>query len=212
VAEIFRQHGETYRRQHALTPEQRAAMRAIEVCRTSALGGHLDLCVDCGHERPSYNSCHNRHCPKCQALAQARWLEKRRQHLLPVPYFHVVFTVPRELRALALRHPRSFYTLLMRAAAETLLALGRDPRRLHAQLGVTAVLHTWTRDLRFHPHVHCIVTGGGLSLEEERWVSTGPRYLFPVKVLGRLFRGKLLDGLSRAVKGVRHQEPPRPAP
>jgi hypothetical protein len=127
-------------------------------------------------------------------------LEQRRQRILPVHYFHVVFTVPRELREVALRNKRRFYTLLLRTAAETLLALGRDPKRLGALLGVTAVLHTWTRDLRFHPHVHCIVTGGGLSLERDRWVRTGPKYLFPVKVLAQLFRGKLLDALTRAVE------------
>lgn len=175
-------------------------MRAIEACRTAVLGGHVDVCVDCGEQRPSYNSCCNRHCPKCQALAQARWLEQRRRRILPVHYFHVVFTVPRELRELARHNPRRFYTLLLRTAAETLLTLGRDPKRLGALLGVTAVLHTWTRDLRFHPHVHCIVTGGGLSLARDRWVKTGPKYLFPVKVLAQLFRGKLLDALTRAVE------------
>ena len=173
-------------------------MRSIEACRTASLGGHMDVCADCGHQRPSYNSCRNRHCPKCQALSAARWLEQRRQRLLPVHYFHVVFTVPRELRGVALRNRRRFYTLLMRAAGQTLLTLGRDPNRLNALLGVTAVLHTWTRELRFHPHVHCIVTGGGLDLSKADWVHTGPNYLFPVKVLAQVFRGKLLKALATA--------------
>lgn len=209
VADIFRAHGETYRANHVLTVEQRKAMKAIETCRTMVLGGHVDVCVDCGHERPSYNSCRNRHCPKCQALAQAKWLEKRRQRILPVHYFHVVFTLPSELQSLGLRSPRIMYDLLFRAASETLLTLGRDPKRYGALLGITAVMHTWTRDLRFHPHVHCIVTGGGLSVEGDRWVDSGAEYLFPVKVLGRLFRGKFLDALGRAHRRGRLSLPPK---
>ena len=198
VADIFRAHGQDYRRQHALTFDQLNAMQAIETCRTEVLGGHLDVCADCGHATPSYNSCRNRHCPKCQFLAQARWLEKRRERILPVHYFHVVFTLPSELRALVLWNRKRLFTLLFRTASDTLLTLGRDPGRLGALMGVTAVLHTWTRDLRFHPHLHCIVTGGGLSPDGEQWVDSGPNYLFPVKVLGQLFRGKFLDGMAIA--------------
>lgn len=198
VAEIFRVHGEGYRRRHALRPEQRRAMRDLERCRTAALGGHLDVCDRCGHERPAYNSCRNRHCPKCQALAQDEWLAARQARTLPTHYFHVVFTVPAELREIALGNRQTFFDLLFAAASATLLALGRDPRRLGAQLGFTAVLHTWTRDLRFHPHLHCIVTGGGLSPGDDRWIPTRREYLFPLKVLGALFRGRMLDALRRA--------------
>ena len=173
-------------------------MRAIEDCRTERLGGHLDVCAGCAFTRPAYNSCRNRHCPKCQALTQAAWIDKRMEYVLPTHYFHVVFTLPHELGALALRNRKPIFDLLFSAAARTLLELGKDEKRLGAQLGVTAVLHTWTRDLRFHPHVHCIVTGGGLAPLGDRWISSRPKYLFPVRVLSDLFRGKFLDGLARA--------------
>ncbi len=173
-------------------------MGAICACRTAQLGGHLDVCLDCGYKRPAYNSCRNRHCPKCQALDQHRCLERRLERILPVAYFHVVFTLPCELAPLGLRNRRIVYEMLFRAASETLLTLGKDPERLGALLGITMVLHTWTRDLRFHPHTHAIVTGGGLSLDGQRWLSTGGKYLFPVKLLGRLYRGKFLHHLARA--------------
>lgn len=198
VAEIFRGHGEVYRQTHAILPEQRAAMRAIEVCRTAALGGHVDVCDACTFTRPAYNSCRNRHCPKCQSLTQAAWIEKRMECVLPTHYFHVVFTLPHEIGALALRNRKTIFNLLFSAAAHTLLELGRDEQRLGAQLGVTTVLHTWTRDLRFHPHVHCIVTGGGLAPQGDRWIPSRQKYLFPVRVLSSLFRGKFLDGLAHA--------------
>lgn len=173
-------------------------MWAIESCRTSVLGGHLDVCDGCGYQRPAYNSCRNRHCPKCQGLAQARWIEQRTQRILPTHHFHVVFTLPGALRRLALHNRRVIFTLLFRAASQTLLTMGRDPRRLGGLLGVTAVLHTWTRKLHFHPHLHCIVTGGGLRTEDHRWVTTkSPRYLFPVRALSALFRGKFLDALRK---------------
>jgi hypothetical protein len=198
VADIFRAHGEQYRATHPLTPEQRKVMACIEVCRTEVLGGHVDLCPDCGHASdPSYNSCRNRHCPKCQALDQARWIEARSERILPVPYFHVVFTLPSELGTLALFNRRLIYGLLFTAASKTLLELGRDEDRLGALLGITAVLHTWTRDLRLHPHLHCVVTGGGLALDGEKWVSTGGKFLFPVKVISALFRGKFIDAFKR---------------
>jgi predicted RNA-binding Zn-ribbon protein involved in translation (DUF1610 family) len=170
-------------------------MLAIERCRTAALGGHLDVCGKCGHQTPAYNSCRNRHCPKCQSLVQARWIDGRRKRIVPTKYFHVVFTLPQELRAIARANPKEMYDLVLESAARTLLDFGRS--RLHAQLGVTAVLHTWTRDLRFHPHAHCIVTAGGLDENEECWVPTRSRFLFPVKAMSKVFRGKILDGLAR---------------
>src|SRR5947209_8616021 len=165
VADIFRAHGQVYRQRHVmtLTPDQLKVMRAIEACRTQVLGGHLDVCDGCGYSRPSYNSCRDRHCPKCQSLAQARWIQERMERILPVAYFHVVFTLPCSLRPLARRNQRTVYKLLFEAATQTLLTLGNDAQRLGAQLGITAVLHTWTRELEFHPHLHCIVTGGGLT-------------------------------------------------
>jgi hypothetical protein len=177
-------------------PEQHAVLRAIARCRTAALGGHADVCGACGYTTIAYNSCRNRHCPKCQALSQARWLEQRMERVLPTHAFHVVFTLPSELHGLVLANRETLFALLFAAAAEALLELGRDPRWLGAELGITSVLHTWTRDLRFHPHVHCIVTGGGLSLDGQRWIATRPDYLFPVKVLGALFRGKFLACLN----------------
>lgn len=201
VAGLLAQHLEAYERRYALSAEQRKAVRALLRCRTAALGGHLEQCASCGLQRPAYNSCRNRHCPKCQALAQARWVDGRMQRVLPTHYFHVVFTLPSELHRLARRNPTRIFGLLLRAAAETLLTLGRDPKWLGtpAQLGVTAVLHTWTRELRFHPHAHCIVTGGGLSLDQSRWVPAAEDFLFPVHVLGALFRGKVLAALEEAL-------------
>jgi hypothetical protein len=199
VATIVRAHGATVRQQQALSREQRQALRAIAVCRTPALGGHLDVCSQCGFERPAYHSCRNRHCPKCQSLAQARWIEQRMARVLDVDYFHVVFTLPAALRSLTLAHRRQVFALLLRAAAQTLLALGHDPQRLGAELGITAVLHTWTRELEFHPHVHCIVTAGGLTDDRRRWRPARQRHLFPVRVLGALFRGKVLAALQRSL-------------
>jgi hypothetical protein len=194
VADIFRSAGEAYRARYIPTPDQRKVMTAIEKCRTAALGGHLDVCTKCGHQAPAYNSCRNRHCPKCQSLAQARWIEQRRQRVVPTKYFHVVFTLPQELRALARANPTEMYDLVLESAARTLLDFGRS--RLHAQLGVTTVLHTWTRELRFHPHAHCIVTAGGLD-DQQRWVPARSRFLFPVMAMSKVFRGKLLEGLAR---------------
>lgn len=198
VADIVRAHGEAFTRAHVLTPEQHAVLRDIARCRTAALGGHVDVCDSCGHGAISYNSCRNRHCPKCQSLAQARWLEQRMERVLPTHFFHVVFTLPSELHGLAMANRALVFDLLFASAAEALLELGRDPKWLGADLGITSVLHTWTRELLFHPHVHCIVTGGGLSLDGERWVATRPDFLFPVRVLGALFRGKFLARLGRA--------------
>jgi hypothetical protein len=198
VADIFRAHGEAYRQSHALTSQQLKVMRAIETCRTSVLGGHLDVCTACGHSTPAYNSCRNRHCPKCQSLTQAKWIAERMERILATHSFHVVFTLPEQLRALALANREHLFDMLFSAASSTLLELAKTPKWLGAQPGITAVLHTWTRELHFHPHVHCIVTGGGLSLDQKRWVATRPDFLFPVKVLSRLFRGGFLDALNAA--------------
>jgi hypothetical protein len=196
VADIVRLHGDAFVRSHVLTPDQHAVLRAIERCRTAVLGGHVDVCDSCGYAAIAYNSCRNRHCPKCQALSQARWVEQRMQRVLPTHAFHVVFTLPSELHGLVMANRDKVFDLLFASATEALLELGRDPRWLGADLGITSVLHTWTRDLRFHPHVHCIVTGGGLSLDGERWVATRPNFLLPVRVLGALFRGKFLARLA----------------
>jgi hypothetical protein len=198
LQDIFRAHGEAYRQTHALGEQQRKVMHAIEVCRTPALGGHLDVCPGCGDEQPSYNSCRDRHCPKCQALRQAKWVAERQERILNTHHFHVVFTVPGDLKPLASSNRERFFAALFKAAADTLLELGADDERLGAQLGITAVLHTWTRELNFHPHLHCVVTGGGLSKDGKAWVPAHRRYLFPVKVLSRLFRGKLLAALVAA--------------
>jgi len=186
--------GDELERSLALRPEQRKVLRAIRRCRTAELGGHLDVCEGCGYERPAYNSCRNRHCPKCQALDQHRWLERRRQRILPVHHFHVVFTLPAELRPLIAMNRKALFALLFATGPASLLELGRDPRRLGGELGISAVLHTWRRDLGFHPHLHCVVTGGGLD-GAGRWRSTRPGFLFPVRVLGKLLRGKFLAGL-----------------
>jgi hypothetical protein len=197
VADILRAHGAAYQADHRVSAEQAAVMRHLVICRTAALGGHVDACDRCGFQRVSYNSCRDRHCPKCQAAKRTQWVQQRLARLLPVPYFHVVFTLPEQLKPLALRNRRRVYELLFRAASATLLQLAADPKRLGAQLGLTAVLHTWGRNLLFHPHLHCVVTGGGLSADGDRWVSARQDYLLPVKVMGRLFRGKFLHGLQQ---------------
>jgi hypothetical protein len=197
VADIVRLHGEAFVRAHALSPDQHAVLRAVARCRTAALGGHVDVCDACGHGAIAYNSCRNRHCPKCQALSQARWIHRRMERVLPTHAFHVVFTIPSELHGLALVNREAIFDILFAAAAESLLELGRDRRWLGAELGITSVLHTWTRDLRWHPHVHCVVSGGGLSSDGTEWIAARPDFLFPVRVLGALFRGKFLARLTR---------------
>jgi len=197
VADIFRAHGAAYRRAHALARAPRRAMQAIETCRTAALGGHRETCDTCGADRIAYNSCRNRHCPKCQTLAKERWLAARRADLLPVEYFHVVFTLPHALNALAQGNPRVVYTLLFRAVAATLTTFGRDPRHLGGDVGGTAILHTWGQNLSQHLHLHCVVTGGALTQDGARWIAA-PGFLFPVQALARVFRGKYLAALQRA--------------
>jgi len=201
VAEIFRQHGPAYRQSHRLPRNHLRAMRAIEICRTAALGGHRDQCDHCGHLEISYNSCRNRHCPKCQTLRKEQWIEARGQDLLPIEYFHVVFTLPSELNPLVLMNRKVLYDLLFRAASETLLELAQDPKHLGATVGVIGILHTWGQNLRDHPHLHCIVTGGGLSADGGRWVSCRKGFFLPVKVLSSLFRGKFLSLLKEYFQG-----------
>jgi hypothetical protein len=171
---------------------------ALENCRTAVLGGHVEGCDQCGHLVISYNSCRNRHCPKCQGASRERWLTERCAELLPVPYFHVVFTLPQQLAPLALQNKRVVYGILFQAASETLLELAADPKRLGAKVGLLAVLHTWGQSLQHHPHLHCVVPGGGLSAEHDRWISSGDHFFLPVKVLSRKFRGKFLALLRRA--------------
>lgn len=204
VAEVIKQHGEAFLERHGsgLSAVQRRALRDLAVCRTAVLGGHVEHCLDCGHQRLAYNSCRNRHCPKCQALARARWLDRQAEHLLPVEYHHVVFTLPSELGELALANPSLVYDLLMRSAAATLRDVAANAKRLGAVVGVLMVLHTWGQNLHHHPHVHCVVTGGGLSCNERsdldaspKWRSCRPGFFLPVRVLSRVFRGKFLAGL-----------------
>ncbi len=199
LAEIVRQYGDAHRCTHRLTSVQLRALRAIAACRTAALGGHRETCDRCGAVRITYNSCRNRHCPKCQTLTKERWLSARRADLLPIPYFHVVFTLPHDVNALAQGNPRVMYALLFRAVADTLLAFGRDPRHLGGTVGITAILHTWGQTLTQHLHVHCLVTGGALSPDRTRWIHGRASFLFPVKALSLVFRAKYLAGLRRAV-------------
>jgi hypothetical protein len=199
VAQIFRRHGPEYREHHRLSRPQRQAMRDIERCRTASLGGHVDVCSQgCGYSAISYNSCRNRHCPKCQSLQQARWLASRRERLLPTRYFHLVVTLPHELRVLARDHPELVYNLLFEAASRALWQFARDYERLRAQIGFTAVLHTWDQDLNWHPHLHLVVTGGGLSLDGDRWLAVRSNFLVPVKALSQVIRGKFLEALEKA--------------
>ena len=200
MADIFRRHGPAWRAANEahLSLAQRRVMTAIEICRTEALGGHVERCEDCAHTRVAYNSCRNRHCPKCQWSAAQRWMEARKAELLPVPYFHVVFTLPAAIAAIAFQNKAKVYGLLFQTAAETLTTIARDPRHLGAEIGLTAVLHTWGQNLDHHPHVHCIVPGGGLSPDRARWVRCRPGFFLPVRVLSRLFRRLFLEGLVAA--------------
>src|SRR5512139_2685012 len=197
VAEIFRQHGPAYRESHRLSRNVLRVMRAIELCRTALLGGHKDQCDHCGHVEISYNSCRNRHCPKCQTLRKEKWIEARRKDLLPIEYFHVVFSLPSELNLLGLLNQRVLYDLLFRSASETLTQLARDPKHLGATVGVIGILHIWGQNLMAHPHLHCIVTGGGLYSDKGRWVSPRKGFFIPVRVMSALFKGKFLALLKR---------------
>ncbi len=201
VADIIRAHGDDYRQARGgkLTSAEEYVLRSLAACRTAVLGGHLEECGECGHRRPAYNSCGNRHCPKCQAAARAAWLDAQRANLLPVPYFHVVFTLPDHLSPLALQNKEVLYDLLFKAAAETLQEVAATPKHLGAEVGFLAVLHTWGQNLLHHPHLHCVVPGGGLSPDGSRWIGCHKEDFFvPVKVLSAVFRGKFLDDLKRA--------------
>ncbi len=205
LADIFRLHGEDYRSAQQLPVEQHRAMRAIEQCRTAALGGHLEECSQCQHRRFVYQSCRNRHCPKCQSLARAQWLEARKEELLPVEYFHVVFTLPEQIAAIALHNKAAVYNLLFQAAAETLTTIAGDDKHLGARIGFFAILHTWGQTLMHHPHLHCVVAGGGLSVDDTHWVSCRPGFFLSVRVLSRLFRRLFLHKLEKAHRKGRLQ-------
>jgi Putative transposase/Transposase zinc-binding domain len=197
VADVVREYGEVFRATHHLSHEQEKVLRALVQCRTAVLGGHVEACEACGAEQICYNSCRNRHCPKCQGSAQAKWLAAEQALVLPVPYFHVVFTLPHLLNPLVRVNPRALYSLVFQAAVQTLQTFARDPQHLGAELGITAVLHTWGQTLTEHIHVHCIVTGGGLTTDGTQWRPSHPRFLFAVEALSQVFRGKYLAGLRR---------------
>lgn len=198
LADVIERHG------HRLDPhpsgEYRRILRAIASCRTAALGGHVQTCDCCQHRRIAYNSCRNRHCPRCQGSACARWMEERAKELLPVEYFHVVFTLPDTFNPLALANKRIVYGVLFDAVAKTLLEIAANPKHLGARIGFMAILHTWGQNLCLHPHVHCVVPGGGLSGDGSRWISCKPGFFLPVRVLSKVFRGKFIDGLKKAQK------------
>jgi hypothetical protein len=196
LADIFRSHGQSYQRTHRLSASQQKVMRAVSVCRTQELGGHLKQCDTCGFEHPTYNSCRNRHCPKCQSLAKAKWLEKQTSELLPVGYFHLVFALPHEFNRLILAHKKIGLSLLFKAVSETLLEFGQT--RLKGTLGIIAVLHTWDQTLKDHFHLHCLVPAGALSSNHSRWIGARPNFLFPVTALSQVFQGKFLALLQQA--------------
>lgn len=197
VADVFRLYGDAYRQAHRLPTSALRVMHAIDTCRTAPLGGHLERCTECGFERPAYNSCRNRHCPKCQSLAKAQWLEARQAELLPVDYFHTVFTLPHDLNPLILANKARLYQILFEAVADTLLTFGADPRhRLGGQLGFLAILHTWDQQLRFHVHLHCVIPGGALDVDADRWIPARSTFLFPVRALSRAFRRRFLTRLE----------------
>ena len=225
VAEVFRQSSEEYLTKYGASSAQRRALRDIQVCRTAALGGHLEACDHCGHQRPAYNSCRNRHCPKCQAMTRAHWMRAREAELLPVPYFHVVFTLPEALGPLALQNPAVVYGVLFRAVSEAILEVAANPKRLGAKIGFLAVLHTWGQNLMHHPHVHCVVPAGGFAIPHKEqcggsrrrtadasrssscsstdnttWVPGREKFFLPVRVLSRVFRGKFIDFLKQAAR------------
>ena len=202
VADVLHAHQQEFLQRWGpvVSRQQHKALRDIGLCRTAALGAHLQQCDACSYQDVSYLSCRNRHCPKCQSTARDRWLSRQAASLLPVAYSHVVFTLPEQLAPLALRNQRLLYDLLFRAASETLLQIAADPRHLGARIGVLAVLHTWSQNLRHHPHLHCLVPAGGLALDHSRWIACRPGFFLPVRVLSRLFRGKMLAFLQQAYK------------
>jgi len=207
VADVFRRYGEAYRQEHgaSLSIAQRRVMTAIEVCRTAVLGGHLEQCDHCGHQRNAYNSCADRHCPKCQSFARFKWLQERQAELLNAQYFHVVFTLPQQIAAIAYQNKRELYGILFRATAQTLLTIAADPKHLGAEIGFFAVLHTWGSNLLHHPHLHCVVPGGGLSRDGTQWISCQAGFFLPVGVLSRLFRRLFLEYLVKAFDAAKLQ-------
>ncbi len=203
VADVFRQYGEAYREKYgaSMSTAQRRVMTAIEVCRTAALGGQIEQCDQCGHQRICYRSCRNRHCPKCQSLARMEWIQRRQAELLDCEYFHVVFTVPEEIAAIAYQNKEVVYRILFRATAETLRCIAADPKHLGAEIGFFAVLHSWGSNLLHHPHLHCVVPGGGLSPDGNRWIACKPGFFLPVRVLSHRFRRLFLEYLQNAFDG-----------
>lgn len=201
MQDIFKKYGDIYRStfRGKISPQQYKALRHIEICRTAALGGHVDMCDNCGEKRISYNSCRNRHCPKCQFLKREQWLEDRLDDFLPIQYFHVVFTIPDTLNSIALNNQKIVYNLFFRSVSETLKELSQDKKYFNAKNGFITILHTWGQNLMYHPHIHCIVTGGGLSEDLKKWVHSQNNFLFPIKVMGLLFRGKFLSYLQEAL-------------
>src|SRR3954454_2942182 len=199
VADILRAQGRHFlsKYQSSFSYQKLKAFRAIQNCRTAALGGHLDACSKCGQEAISYNSCRNRHCPKCQAQARQRWLAAREREVLPTTYFHVVFSIPHEMNVFALENPRAFYELLFQASSASALEMAANPERLGGEIGMIAILHTWGQNLLLHPHIHYVIPAGGISPDHHRWVSSRHRFFLPVKPLKRVFRGKFSDGLKR---------------
>ena len=200
LADIFRRYGPAYRQAHRLPLHHLKLMQAIETCRTAVLGGHVDQCDHCVFTRISYNSCRNRHCPKCQSLARAKWLEKRKAELLPVEYFHVVFTVPEQIATIAFQNKSVVYAILFRVVAQTLLTIALDPKHLGADIGFFGILHTWGQNLHHHPHIHCVVPGGGISPDGDRWIACRSGFFLPVRVLSRLFRRLFLEMLEQAYR------------
>jgi hypothetical protein len=202
VADVIRKAGDRFceRYRASVTWPQIKVLHAIARCRTAALGGHRDQCMRCGHQAISYNSCRNRHCPKCQTSAREKWLDKRQQELLPVAYYHLVFSVPHAFVPLIWQNKRRLFSLLFETSAATLLEVAADPKHLGADIGLLAILHTWGQTLQPHPHIHCVVPGGGLSSNHTRWIPSSTRFFLPVKVLSRVFRGKVVAGLRRAFR------------
>lgn len=211
AADIFRRHGKEYRNNNKLSPQQLKAMRDIEACRTADLGGHVDACENgCGFTRISYNSCRNRNCPKCQGLKSAQWLEQRLETVLPTHYFHMVFTVPHEMLPLMLSNKKVLFNILFRAAAQSLIEFAADWERLRAQVGFTAILHTWNQDMEFHPHIHIVVTGGGLNQAQTKWIPSRNNFLVPIRALSKKFRGKFIDLMKNSfAKGDLHGPQPK---
>jgi hypothetical protein len=198
LADIFRQYGPAYRQAHALPLHHRRVMQAVETCRTPELGGVVEFCDRCQHTHTRYRSCRDGHCPKCQGQARLKWLQQRNAELLPTTYFHVVFTLPQPIAAIALQSQKTLYQILFRATAQTLLNIAADPQHLGVELGLFCVLHTWGQNLHFHPHLHCVIPGGGLSSDHQRWISGRRRFFLPVRVLSRLFRRLFLEALGKA--------------